>query len=259
MIPAGTFLMGSDADDREAPANEKPRHRVTISKPFYLGKYEVTQAQWEAVMGSSPYTSERSNPYYGLPGMADRLRSRPPRHRVLERRTGFIRRLNQREGHTRYRLPRKPSGSTPREQERRRPTPSAKTPGSWAAMRGTAKTSRQAPPIRWGRRSQTAGACMTSTAMSGNGWRTGMTSAPTQTARRWTLRGRPQVPAVWYAAVVGTRLPRAGDRHSESSTNRTTGASASAFGSRSLLISERSKAGGNIYEYALMTTCGLRS
>ena len=63
MIEAGTFLMGSGADDREAPANEKPRHRVTISKPFYLGKHEVTQAEWEAVMGSSPYASERSNPY----------------------------------------------------------------------------------------------------------------------------------------------------------------------------------------------------
>ena len=51
--------MGSDDDDREAAANEKPRHPVTISKPFYLGKYEVTQAQWQAVMGSSPYALER--------------------------------------------------------------------------------------------------------------------------------------------------------------------------------------------------------
>lgn len=46
--------MGSGENDGEAADNEKPRHRVTISKPFYLGKYEVTQAQWEAVMGSSP-------------------------------------------------------------------------------------------------------------------------------------------------------------------------------------------------------------
>ena len=35
-------------------AREKPDHEVTITKPFYLGKYEVTQEQWEAVMGSNP-------------------------------------------------------------------------------------------------------------------------------------------------------------------------------------------------------------
>jgi len=50
LIPAGTFTMGSSdrADD------EKPPHPVTIGKPFYMGKYEVTQAQWQAVMGSNP-------------------------------------------------------------------------------------------------------------------------------------------------------------------------------------------------------------
>ena len=44
-IPAGTFQMGSAETDREAAANDKPRHRVTISKPFQLRKYEVTEAQ----------------------------------------------------------------------------------------------------------------------------------------------------------------------------------------------------------------------
>ena len=34
--------------------NEKPVRRVQISKPFYLGKYPVTQAQWETVMGNNP-------------------------------------------------------------------------------------------------------------------------------------------------------------------------------------------------------------
>jgi formylglycine-generating enzyme required for sulfatase activity len=50
LIRPGTFLMGSEKgfDD------EKPVHEVTISQPFYLGKYEVTQAQWKAVMGSNP-------------------------------------------------------------------------------------------------------------------------------------------------------------------------------------------------------------
>ena len=46
LIPAGSFTMG-DERDKSAP-------KVTITKPFYLGKYEVTQEQWEAVMGSNP-------------------------------------------------------------------------------------------------------------------------------------------------------------------------------------------------------------
>jgi formylglycine-generating enzyme required for sulfatase activity len=105
-IPAGSFMMGSGDDDREAGAAEKPRHRVTITRPFYLARYEVTLAQWEAVMGSSPYTSQRSNPYYDLPGMAERLRKPSnPATVSWNDAQAFIRRLNDREGHRRYRLP----------------------------------------------------------------------------------------------------------------------------------------------------------
>jgi formylglycine-generating enzyme required for sulfatase activity len=43
-IPPGTFMMGSPDTDTEAKDWEKPAHRVTISQPFYLGKYPVTQA-----------------------------------------------------------------------------------------------------------------------------------------------------------------------------------------------------------------------
>jgi formylglycine-generating enzyme required for sulfatase activity len=49
-IAAGSFLMGSDSGE----ADEKPVHQVTISQPFYMGKYEVTQAQWRTVMGGNP-------------------------------------------------------------------------------------------------------------------------------------------------------------------------------------------------------------
>ena len=45
-IPAGEFMMGSNDD----VADERPRHRVRISRSFDMGKVEVTQAQWEAVM-----------------------------------------------------------------------------------------------------------------------------------------------------------------------------------------------------------------
>ena len=54
LIPAGAFMMGSPDTDTEANEWEKPAHRVTISQPFYLGKYPVTQAQWEAVMDHNP-------------------------------------------------------------------------------------------------------------------------------------------------------------------------------------------------------------
>ncbi len=54
LIPAGEFLMGSPDSDKDAMPNEKPQHRVRITKPFYLGKYLVTQEQWEAVMGNNP-------------------------------------------------------------------------------------------------------------------------------------------------------------------------------------------------------------
>ncbi len=50
-IPAGTFTMGSPSDERGRYPREGPQHVVTLTQPFYLGKYEVTQAQWEAVMG----------------------------------------------------------------------------------------------------------------------------------------------------------------------------------------------------------------
>ena len=44
LIPAGEFLMGSPDSDKDADADEKPQHRVRITKPFYLGKYLVTYA-----------------------------------------------------------------------------------------------------------------------------------------------------------------------------------------------------------------------
>ena len=49
--------MGSPDDERGRWGSEGPQHEVTISQAFYLGKYEVTQAQWEAVMGANPASS----------------------------------------------------------------------------------------------------------------------------------------------------------------------------------------------------------
>jgi uncharacterized repeat protein (TIGR02543 family) len=52
-IPAGTFMMGSPANELNRRDIET-RHQVTLTKGFYMGKYPVTQAQYEAVMGTNP-------------------------------------------------------------------------------------------------------------------------------------------------------------------------------------------------------------
>jgi len=53
LIPKGTFMMGSPETEKGRQENET-QHEVTISKDYYLGVYEVTQAQYETVMGKNP-------------------------------------------------------------------------------------------------------------------------------------------------------------------------------------------------------------
>src|SRR5262245_15897288 len=53
-IAPGEFMMGCLDDDPQCDDEEKPAHRVRITKAFELGKYEVTQAQWQAVMNTNP-------------------------------------------------------------------------------------------------------------------------------------------------------------------------------------------------------------
>jgi formylglycine-generating enzyme required for sulfatase activity len=53
LIPKGTFMMGSPESEKGRKENET-QHEVTISKDYYLGVYEVTQAQYEKVMGKNP-------------------------------------------------------------------------------------------------------------------------------------------------------------------------------------------------------------
>ena len=76
LIPAGKFKMGNHETPvetikkvggvEEHLADEYPAHEVTISKPFYMGIYEVTQAQWKAVMGTEPWKAERALGYMRL-------------------------------------------------------------------------------------------------------------------------------------------------------------------------------------------------
>ena len=54
LIEAGSFLMGTSEDVEYGPSNERPAHTVRISKAFYIGVYEVTQSEYERVMGTNP-------------------------------------------------------------------------------------------------------------------------------------------------------------------------------------------------------------
>ena len=90
-IPPGEFRMGSKSS--EAYNNERTRTRVTISRGFYLGKYEVTQGQWEAVMGSNPSRFDECGPDCPVEEVSwDDVQE-------------FIRKLNAVVGEQRYRLP----------------------------------------------------------------------------------------------------------------------------------------------------------
>jgi formylglycine-generating enzyme required for sulfatase activity len=53
LVSAGTFMMGSSIGESGRNSDEL-QHQVTISKGFYMSKYEITQAEWKAVMGSNP-------------------------------------------------------------------------------------------------------------------------------------------------------------------------------------------------------------
>jgi formylglycine-generating enzyme required for sulfatase activity len=52
VVPAGNFLMGSVTGAETANDDEYPQHRVAIAKPFAIGKYEVTHAEWEACVAA---------------------------------------------------------------------------------------------------------------------------------------------------------------------------------------------------------------
>lgn len=55
-VPAGIFQMGAVSGEQGAQSDESPRHEVTLTKGFWIGKYEVTKAQWAAVMdGAVPW------------------------------------------------------------------------------------------------------------------------------------------------------------------------------------------------------------
>jgi hypothetical protein len=165
LIPAGTFMMGAE----DSRADEKPVTKVTITRPFYFGKYEVTQAQWQAVMGSNPSYYKGTN--------------LPVEQVSWNAAQGFLTNLNERAA-TASACPPRRNGNTPAAQ-----TPPRNTALATAALRcrntaGSPATA-NARPVRWvGEKKPNPWACMIFTATFGNGARTGMRRIP---AARWLL------------------------------------------------------------------------
>ena len=92
LIQPGQFMMGSPEDEPGRNSGEKP-HQVNLTKPFYLQTTEVTQAQWKALMGKNPASNKRCG------------ESCPVEEVSWEDAQEFVRKLNQKEGTDKYRLP----------------------------------------------------------------------------------------------------------------------------------------------------------
>jgi formylglycine-generating enzyme required for sulfatase activity len=88
-IPGGTFMMGSPENEEGRYDDESPQHQVTVPS-FFMGKYPVTQAQYEAIMGTNPSHFKGSN--------------RPVERVSWTNAVTFCKKLSQRTGKT-YRLP----------------------------------------------------------------------------------------------------------------------------------------------------------
>jgi len=94
LIPAGTFTMGSPANEKKRDDDET-QHQVTLTKPFHMGRTEVTQGQWKKVMGTEPWKG-KSYVQEGDQNAASYI--------SWDDATEFCGRLSQTEGKT-YRLP----------------------------------------------------------------------------------------------------------------------------------------------------------
>ena len=88
-IPGGTFLMGSPENEAERLSSESPQHQVTVPS-FCMAKYQLTQAQYQAVMGSNRSSFKRNN--------------RPVENVSWDDAVAFCQKLTQKTGKN-YRLP----------------------------------------------------------------------------------------------------------------------------------------------------------
>ena len=215
--------MGSTESD-----DEKPRHLVTISRPFYLGVYPVTQREYMQIARKNPSHFSGS----------DRL---PVENVSWFDAVAFLQRLEP-EGGPRAvlrdqwpvgpRCPtgtdlatgcrRRPSGNTPAGREPRPGFRSATTRTHWANMHGITRTpaARRTLSVR---RSQTPSACMTCTATSGSGAGTGMMRVTTLSRPRKIPGGLMGPRTGWSGAGAGTSPAHSRGRRSATGTGRWSG------------------------------------
>ena len=106
LVRGGTFTMGAPTSDTEAESDERPTHQVILSS-FYIGKYEVTQKEWSAMMGSNP--SHFKGDYLPVEGVSwDDIVGTSGNSEVINgiryHEDGFIHKLNEATG-KKFRLP----------------------------------------------------------------------------------------------------------------------------------------------------------
>ena len=90
-IEPGTFMMGSPSNESGRGSNEN-QHKVTLTRGFYMQTTEVTQGQWKKVMGNNPSKFKNGDDY-------------PVEQVSWNDVQEFIKKLNQKEGRNKYRLP----------------------------------------------------------------------------------------------------------------------------------------------------------
>ena len=206
LIPAGEFLMGSPDSDKDADSDEKPQHRVRITKPFYLGKYLVTQEQWEAVMGNN------SSDFKGPKNPVEQVSWEDCRSFfVSSTRSRALREASSC-------CPPRPNGNMLAVPGARPDITLGTTGASLENMRGTrnlllvgmawhtySRTFGRAR-IRWVKRSRTPSGSMTCTGTCGSGARIGSMTA-TMRSRHWMIRlGLQQARSACTAAVAGVMI-----------------------------------------------------
>ena len=98
LVPAGDFQMGCSPSDKECGSAEKPVHPVKITKPFYIGKFEVTQGQWKGLMGGNPS-------YFNETRAADSWKDRPVEQVSWNAVQEFLQKMGAGENGRKYRLP----------------------------------------------------------------------------------------------------------------------------------------------------------
>lgn len=112
LIPSGSFMMGTNPENcKDDPFTEKneysfcmrskderPYHKVSISKPFYMSRHEITQLQWYQIMGNNPS-------YYKTENVGMDSRHHPIEQVSWLDVQKFIKTLNQKEKTKKYRLP----------------------------------------------------------------------------------------------------------------------------------------------------------